>query len=263
VRDLDRSGPQSGPDTLGSARLAGHSGSDRARVAVLGWHGSHQRQLRGIARWYETREFADVRTVITPTFRTMGLPGAWTRFGRELARDLDDGTPLVIHAFSNAGFWTMSALLDAMKSTPTHVIVDSAPGFPETIPMRFTAKFATMAMMPGLLSALRREPRLFHPILSPPIAAFFGVWHLLAREQVRYMETGQARVIARLRGVPLLAIWSDADVLVPTEQVSAFVDRALDGGVRVERLHFTDSAHVRHFVQHRHAYFDTIEAFLR
>lgn len=232
----------------------------RPLVVILGWHGSSERQVRGIGRWYEAHGHA-VRTVITPTFRTMGIPGAWTAFGERLAHQLDG--PIVIHAFSNAGFWTMSALLDAMKTQPERVILDSAPGFPEKIPMRFTAKFATAAMLPGLLTALHRRPRSFHPILSPPIAFFFGVWHLAARNQVRFMETGQRRVIDRLSGVPLLAIWSDADTLVPAEQVRGFLDRAERRGVRVERLHFDDSAHVRHFVQHRAAYFARVEAFIR
>lgn len=234
-----------------------------ARALILGWHGSTERQLRVIARWYEARGFT-ARTVITPTFRTMGLPGAWPAFGEKLAREMDrERGPLVLHAFSNAGFWTMSALLDAMRSAPTKVVIDSAPGFPEKIPMWITAKFATAAMMPGLLSSLGRRPRLFHPILSPPIAFFFGAWHLIAREQVRFMETGQRRVIERLHDVPLLGIWSDADVLVPAEHVSAFLDRADRAGLRVERLHFADSAHVRHFVQHRGEYFARLEAFVR
>ncbi len=235
-----------------------------ARVLILGWHGSTERQLRAIARWYEARGH-EVRTVITPTFRTMGIPGAWPAFGGRLAREVDgDARPLVIHAFSNAGFWTMSALLDAMPASvrPAKVILDSAPGFPERIPMWITAKFASAAMMPGLLASLGRRPRLFHPLLSPPIAFFFGAWHLVARRQVRFMETGQARVIARLRAVPLLAIWSDADALVPAEHVVAFLDRAARAGIGVERLHFTDSAHVRHFVQHRVEYFARLAAFL-
>lgn len=234
-----------------------------ARVLILGWHGSTERQLRAIARWWQART-ADVRIVITPTFRTMGRRGSWPAFGQKLARELpSDARPLVIHAFSNAGFWTMSALLDALPTPPARVIVDSAPGFPETIPMWVTAKFATAAMMPGLLASLGRRPRLFHPLISPPVALFFGVWHLIAREQVRFMETGQRRVLDRLRGAPLLAIWSDADVLVPAEHVVAFLDRAEREGVRVERLHYTESAHVRHFVQHRAEYFARVEAFVR
>ena len=42
----------------------------------------------------------------------------------------------------------------------------------------------------------------------------------------------------------------------------AFLDRAARAGLGVERLHFTDSAHVRHFVQHRVEYFARLAAFL-
>jgi hypothetical protein len=229
------------------------------KVLVLGWHASSERQLRPIARWYESRGHT-TQIVITPTFRTMGLPGAWHAFGESIARDLRE--PYAIHAFSNAGFWTMSALLDATPVTPSRVVIDSAPGFPaERIPAWFTARYATAAMMPGLLASMKRMPRSFHPVLSPPIALFFGVWHVLAKRQVAFMASGQRRVIDRLRGVPTLAIWSDADTLVPAEHVRSFLDRAAEKGVRVERLHFADSAHVRHFVQHRAEYFATLEAF--
>ena len=231
-------------------------------AVVLGWHASTERQLRPIARWYETRGFI-ARTVITPTFRAMGVPGAWRAFGVKLAREIDRDRPLVIHAFSNAGFWTLSALLDAMSFAPAAVIVDSAPGFPEKIPMWITAKFATAAMLPGLLASLGRRPRSFHPILSPPIAMFFGAWHLVARGSIAFMESGQRRVIDKLRGVRMLTIWSDADALIPSAHVRAFVDRAEHEGVKIERLHFTDSAHVRHFVQHRAEYFARLEEFVR
>lgn len=234
-----------------------------ARVLILGWHGSTERQLRAIARWHEGRG-ARAEIVITPTFRTMGLRGAWAAFGEALARKVDAGEgELVIHAFSNAGFWTMSALLDAMHTRPTRVIVDSAPGFPaDHISPLFTARYATMAMLPSLLAQLKRPPRTFHPLLTPPLATFFAGWHLIARRQVRFMASGQSRVIAKLAGVPLLAIWSDADALIPEEHVVRFLDRAAQAGVRVERLHFVDSAHVRHFVQHRAEYFERIARFL-
>lgn len=233
---------------------------DRGLAVILGWHASQPRQLRGIARWYEARGW-DTKIVVTPTFRTMGVPGAWAAFGRKLARELA-GRTTVIHAFSNAGFWTMSALLDAAGHAPERVVLDSAPGFPESIPASYTAQYATAAMMPGLLAALGRQPRVFHPVLTPPVWAFFGAWHHVAREQVRFMETGQQRVIDRLAGVPILAIWSDADALVPAEHVVAFLDHAERAGIRVERLHFEDSAHVRHFVQHRTEYFARLSAFL-
>ena len=92
---------------------------------------------------------------------------------------------------------------------------------------------------------------------------FFGAWHLIARGSIAFMESGQRRVIEKLRGVRTLTIWSDADALVPAEHVRAFVDRAEHEGVKLERMHFTDSAHVRHFVQHRAAYFARLEEFVR
>lgn len=239
-------------------------------MLVLGWHAATERQLRPLARWYEGRGYA-VRVVLTPTFRTMGLPGAWARFGRELARELAHGAErdVIVHAFSNAGFWTLAALADALDAHAPHVrirgvVIDSAPGFPEKVPFWFTARYATPAMMPGLLAALGRRPRSFHPLLSPPIAAFFAVWHVLARPQVAFMGAGQRKVRALIaaRALPLLVIGSDADALIPREHVDGFVRAVEAGGTRVERLWFEKSAHVRHLFEHRAAYLERLTAFL-
>lgn len=243
------------------------------RVLVLGWHAATERQLRPLARWYEGRGHA-VRVVLTPTFRTMGLPGAWARFGRELAEALEaetrrDPRAVLVHAFSNAGFWTLAALADALDAHAPSVqleglVIDSAPGFPEKVPFWFTARYATPAMMPGLLTALGGKPRAFHPLLSPPIAAFFAVWHVLARPQVRFMEDGQRKVRALIaaRALPLLVIGSDADALIPREHVDRFVRAVEARGTPVERLWFERSAHVRHLFEHRAEYFARLESFV-
>jgi hypothetical protein len=247
-----------------------------ARVVLLGWHGSKERQLRPLARWYEARGHV-ARVVLTPTFRVMSRAAGWPRFGVELAESLADDhardpRPLVVHAFSNTGFWTLSAMLDAARDRhpallEAHVatVLDSAPGFPERVDWRFSAKYAALAMTPGIAAALglsRKGPRTFHPLVSPPLMVFLAGWHLVAREQVRFMESGHARVRTPHRGKPLLAIYSAADTLVPVRFVEQFLDQAAADGVAVERLRFEESAHVRHFVEHRHDYLAAIDRFL-
>ena len=252
-------------------------GARTARVVLLGWHGSKERQLRPLARWYDARGHP-ARIVLTDSFRTMGRRDGWPRFGAELADSLAqeharDPRPLFVHAFSNTGFWTLSAFLDAARDRhPTlaaahmRTVLDSAPGFPERVRWWFNAKYAALAMTPSVLSTLRlerlaKQPRTFHPLVSPPLMLFFAGWHLVARRQVRFMEQGHERVRRHHRGKPLLAIYSAKDSLVPVRYVEGFLDRAEDDGVLVERLRFEDSAHVRHFVQHRHDYLAAIERF--
>lgn len=235
------------------------------RAVVLGWHGSKDRHLRGIARHHASRG-ADVIARAPRTFLAMGLPRGWEREAAPLAREIlgRDPRPLVIHAFSNAGFWSARALLDALSDRVPLAgsILDSAPGFPERPSFLFTAKYAGRAMLPALLEGLRMRPALTHPLLTPPVSAFLGAWHLLARRQVRFMEQSQPRMSALHRGRPLLAIYGGSDELVPARYVEAFLDRCAREGVLAERLFFPEGTHVRHLVTHRAEYLEAVDRFL-
>lgn len=245
--------------------------SEPLRILLLGWHGSRERHLRGLARHYTARMSADVTISIPRSFEAFSRRGGWAREGRRLADELarahaDRPLPFAIHSFSNAGFWSARALFDALDpSLRAHhraTILDSAPGFPEHVPPRFTARYASRAMLPGLLTALRQRPAHTHPLLTPPIAALLGLWHLIAPEQVRFMESSLAAMRAVHRAKPLLLVWGGADELVPSEHVARFAEDAARDGVLVERRYFPDGQHVRHLVAHRHEYLATADAFL-
>lgn len=235
------------------------------RALVLGWHGSRERHLRAIGRHHASRG-ADVIARAPRTFRAMGAPGGWEREAAPIAAEIlaRDPRPMVIHAFSNAGFWSARAILDALgeRAKLVGTILDSAPGFPEQPSFRFTARYAGRAMLPSLLEALGQRPALTHPLLTPPVSAFLGAWHLLARGQVRFMASSQARMVELHHGLPLLAIYGGADELVPARYVEAFLDRGELAGMSIERLFFPDGLHVRHFVAHRAAYLGAIDRLL-
>lgn len=244
----------------------------RARVLVIGWHGSGERQLRSIGRLWETLG-AEPMTVVPDTWRGMSRPKGWAEVGEELADRLVEADrqrplPLVLHAFSNGGFWTMVSLLSSLARRDaaviarlTHVVIDSAPGFPERVSPAFTAKYASMAMAPALLAALGRRPRHRHWLLSPPLAAFLGVWHLIAPRQVRFMESSQALFLGLLGDRPLTVLYGDADELVPFQLVEDFLERARRRGP-VTTQRFGGSPHVRHLAGHRHAYLDAMRSAL-
>ncbi|MDQ3037914.1 MAG: TMEM53 family protein [Myxococcota bacterium] len=245
--------------------------SARARILILGWHGSRERQLRGLARHYESRLGAETMVSAPRSFEAMSRRGGWAREGQRLADRLarahaERPLPLAIHAFSNAGFWSARALLDtldpALRAQHRATILDSAPGFPEHVTPRFTAKYASRAMLPGLLAALGLRPAHTHPLFTPPVAALLGLWHLIAPDQVRFMESSLAAMRAAHVGVPLLLVWGDADVLVPAAHVERFADAAAREGVPVERLFFPNGEHVRHLVAQRSAYLAAADAFL-
>lgn len=234
------------------------------QAAILGWAGSTARQLRSIAGWYAKRGLTPI--VVAPrVFRAMALPWGWSAEGRAVASRLATTRgPIVVHAFSNAGFWTYAAMLRAgaasLRDRITAAVIDSAPGFPARLDARFTARHAAMAMMPIVLRALSRPPALTHPLLDPPLRAFMRLWYHVSPLQIRTAEQS-LEVVARTGSWPLLVVYSNEDSLVPAEHVEAFV-RSAEGHRSVTATRFEGSEHVRHMIAHRSAYFDRVGAFL-
>src|SRR5690606_13709819 len=137
-------------------------------------------------------------------FRNMARPDGWRLEGRELApriraRLSRDDAPLVVHLFSNAGFWTYAAawreLPPADRARLSELIMDAAPVLPELIGPRFYADIAGKAMMPLLLRALGKPPALRRPLLTPPVWAFMRLWYRASPEQQR--EAERSLTIAR------------------------------------------------------------------
>lgn len=243
-----------------------------SNLLVLGWAGSTERQLRGIATIH--RSLGSRPTVVAPrVFRAMALPWGWRREGDALAARLieavrQEPAPWIVHAFSNAGFWTWAATLRALMRRPDgalvleHVaalVLDSAPGFPAKLEPSFTARYAAMAMMPSLLGALGRPPALTHPRLDGPLRAFMRLWYYASPGQIRELEDS-LRVVRDTGSWPILALCSSADTLVPIEHVEAFVASA---GERASALRWEDSEHVRHLIVHRHEYVEAIRELVR
>jgi pimeloyl-ACP methyl ester carboxylesterase len=228
-----------------------------ARVAVLGWAGSTPRQLRGVARFYRQRG-GDPFTHCARVVRAMARPDGWALEGREVAARLAGDAPIVVHLFSNAGFWTWAAALEARPALGARVravVLDSAPGFPSSIRPSFYARYSAMAMMPMVLRALKRPPALRHPLLTPPVRAFMRLWFHVSVDQRRFAERSLDTVAAV---GPHLLLYSAADELVPVHLVDAFFER-LAGA---ERRRFESGAHVKLMLEHRRTYFDAVEAFL-
>lgn len=205
------------------------------------------------------------------TFRAMGRAGGWQEEGDALARRLarahaERPLPLVVHAFSNAGFWTTVALLEqlspGLRAAHVATVIDSAPGFPPRVSPLFTARYATRAMLPAVLERLGLPASHSHPILGPPFAAFLFGWHLIASAQVRFMENSLARMRDAHRHTPLMLVWGGRDELVRAEYVEAFGDDCERAGVPLTRLYFPEGDHVRHFVAHRRDYLTARDRFL-
>lgn len=196
----------------------------------------------------------------------MRRPDGWDREGARVAarvRAEARSGPIVIHSFSNAGFWTYAATLShlgpGVLERVAAAVIDSAPGFPPHVGPDFYARHSAMAVMPMILRALGRPPALHHPVLSPATRAFMRFWYLLSARARRAMERSLAEV--RETGAwPLLFLYSGADRLVEPRWVEAFL--ATLGRRSVTAKRWEDSAHVKHMITHRSAYFGAIERFL-
>jgi len=237
-------------------------------VLLLGWGGATSRQLRVYGQWYEKRGFtvipyiADVRSILRPARVQEDL----SHFAQGLAGDLAADGPVIVHLFSNNGFIVYGWLLRHSGCGP-HLrrrvvghVMDSAPGLPEPL----TA--------PRFVSTLRRA---ITPLLLPnnvpgwigrtavllggPL--FWSIYYLMPRVQ-RYMAAARPNYRGAAPAVPLFAVYSPADAVVPAAIVDAFVREEQERGCRVEALRFEDSPHVGHWVHHRAAYGEALEAFV-
>ncbi|MCC6877790.1 MAG: DUF829 domain-containing protein [Sandaracinaceae bacterium] len=235
------------------------------RALLIGWAGASERHLRGLRAWYVEHEY-DPQIILPRAARNMSVRGGWARHGDEVARQLRARSgPLVVHAFSNAGFWTWVATMGAMRASELAdvraVILDSAPGIPERVDRAFLVRFATMAMMPQALALLGRPPALEHALLTPLMRAFFHLW-VTARPEVLH-EGPDSLAVARAIGEwPHLFLYGGADELVADHLVEAFARSLERRGRQVRLRKWNDSAHVRHFVRYREEYFDELERFL-
>ena len=249
--------------------------SPHVRVVLLGWHDATERHLRSIANVHAAHG-RKVLPFLSDAAGSLSHKHGFLRHGEKLAKALAEAhaalaLPIVFHSFSNAGLWSLASLLDALKAhhpalLDAHIatILDSAPGFPEHFDWRFTARTAPLAFVPGLLHRMKRPVAHRHPLLSPTLAVLFGLWHVLAPQQIRFMARAPRRIRDAHRGTtkPLLIVYGGQDELVLPEDVEHFAARAEQEGLRVERLYFPNSRHVRHMVQHRREYDARITAFL-
>ena len=247
----------------------------RFRVVLLGWHDATERHLRSIAHVHAAHGRA-VLPFLSDAASSLSKRRGFLEHGERVASALAKAhaelpLPIVFHSFSNAGLWSLAGLLDALKLhhpalLDAHIatILDSAPGFPEHFDWRFTARTAPLAFVPGLLHRMKRPIAHRHPLLSPTLALLFGLWHVLAPEQVRFMARAPRRIRDAHRGTtkPLLIVYGGQDELVPAEDVERFAMRAEQEGLVVARLYFPTSRHVRHIVQHRREYDARMTAFL-
>lgn len=249
--------------------------AEPVRVVVLGWHDATERHLRSIANFHAAHG-REVLPFLSDASGSLSRREGFVAHGAKLANALSEAhakrpLPIVFHSFSNAGLWSLAGLLDVLQTKQpalmrAHLatILDSAPGFPEHFDWTFTARTAPLAFVPGILHRMKRPVAHRHALLSPALFVLFGLWHVLALQQIRFMARAPRRIRDAHRGTqkPLLLLYGGEDELVLAKDVEAFAKRAEQEGIHVDRAYFPGSRHVRHLVQHRREYDARVTAFL-
>ncbi len=236
-------------------------------VVVFGWAGATRRQMGHVERLH-VQAGREVQVVTPHIPANLVRPSGFARDGRQTAETIARALrgDWSAHVFSNAGLWTWDATVVALRdrhpevfARAAAVIVDSAPGFDEHLEPDFVARHSAMAMMPMLLAALGRRPRLRHPLLTPPLEAAIGVWQRLARRQVQRLARPLKRLPESTSHLPHLFLYGEGDVLVPSRLVERFAEQMQTAGAPVRRHRFEGSGHVQHLLRHRRTYASLVD----
>ena len=230
---------------------------DLPLVLLLGWAGSEDRHLESYASWYQSQ---GLETLIHITqFSGIADPSQAHKiidFLAQRLRFVASERPVIVHLFSNNGFFAYASLLrhplsgDVLRSNVCAQIFDSSPGVPEPL----SAKEFGIMFQRALEGIFRKSRWPIRKAIGLVVGASFGV---LYRFKGRLRdEVMAARPTHRERGplAPIWAIYGPGDDIVPERWIEAFLRESEGRGIMVHRERFEGSAHVEHWLVHRRAY---------
>ena len=230
---------------------------DYPLVVLLGWGGSERRHLERYASWYQSQ---GCHTLIHIT-RLSGIadPEQANRvleFFAQQVRFYGVGRRIVIHLFSNNGFFSYMTLLrdplvgDFLRHRVVAQIFDSSPGVPDPLSPQYFASMFQRALE-GIYQKSRWPIR---KAIGLAGGALFGaVYH--TKSAVRD-EVMAARPTFRSHSpqAPIWAVYGPGDTIVPMDWIEAFLLECEERGLRVHREIFEGSRHVEHWVVYGDAY---------
>jgi len=101
-----------------------------------------------------------------------------------------------------------------------------------------------------------------HWFFSPIVKAVMHFYLETLGNRIK-MEAYRDRVISQLPDKPQLFIYSESDVLIPPEDIHAFIElQRTRRNLNIEELVFKDSAHVAHFKTYPHIYSSHVKEFI-
>jgi pimeloyl-ACP methyl ester carboxylesterase len=244
------------------------------RALLVGWGNSMPAQLKAYERLHLGLG-AQARSVIPDTRAGLMDPTAYARALEPVARELaEEGAdrPLVVHLFSDNGFIGWAALLDALtrirdgsrvRDAIRGVILDSSPGlWNARTRLEFARRFA-LGMTPALARALRLGPRERIPIATRALGLAFVGYQIAFPRAVATMRSAADRVVHLQPRCPHLFLYGGEDVLVPPDDVRAWIAKQRDRGIDVEEAAFPGARHVALYPADPRRYRDAVQSFVR
>ena len=230
---------------------------DTPLVLLLGWAGSEVRHLETYAQWYQSQ---GLETLIHITELSGIADPAQAHqvidFLAQRIRFTGQTRPMIVHLFSNNGFFAYASLLrhplsgDVLRANVCAQIYDSSPGVPEPLT---TKQFAIMFQraLEGIFRKSRWPIRRAIGLLG---GGTFGALYQF-RGGIRD-EVVAARPTLREQGpkAPIWAVYGPGDHVVPERWIEAYLSECEGRGIEVHRTRFEGSAHVEHWLVHRDAY---------
>lgn len=243
------------------------------RVLLVGWGNSSPSQLQAYERIYTPLGLTP-RTVIPNTKSGLADPSAYPRALAPVAADLvAEGAdrPLLVHLFSDNGFIGWAALLEAfasstegarVKAAIRGVIYDSSPGLWNVRgPVDFARRFA-LGMTPALSRSIGLGPRERLPVVTKLLGVAFLGYQLAFPRAVAAMRSAGDRVARLQPSCPHLFIYGGEDVLVPPDDVRAWIARERAAGIDVDELEIPRGRHVALYPADPRRYRDTLKTFV-
>ena len=229
-------------------------------VALLGWNSAQDKHLAKYSEIYEKKGFDTVRISANP-FSTF----IFLHRGKNVAQNLldilvemrsDQDCSIIIHAFSMGGFNVYHFMRQAILS-PGHqhfnsihiigCIFDSCPHFPG------------MHSLPGIQSSIVET--IPNPLAKVVVWIGLGITCpvvLLLSPHVKPLIPDN---INSPLGCPELFLYSDADHLVPDDDVKTFMKAHEEKGIKVFSKLMKGSAHVQHLKNYPEDYLNQINTF--
>jgi len=265
------------PDSAVRVRRVARDSQKKATVLILGWGGARPRNLKKLEDYYaEEKGVSTVISFIMPLWAPGLVRQALVDEVAELAKTTSSNCtlgPIYVHSYSNNGAWVLADLMQRKQVAFKKIILDAAPWF---VYEKLSLREESSLLSRVFVSILTRG-NIFHPLWSPIVTSFLFVACSISRAAENFQSSiftisrplvpdliglsTYLRDSPELLTIPVLAVYSKDDKLIPPEVIEKFLNHQRSRGVQVESRIFVTGGHTGSFFLHSVAYKKLIQEF--